>query len=120
MMKKRWGRIINITSVIGFAGNGGQANYSAAKAGMVGLTRSAAREFASRNITVNAVAPGYIITDMTSELPDKVKESILTAIPMGSLGEPDDVAGAVLYLASDDARYITGQVIHVNGGMFMG
>ena len=120
MMKKRSGRVITITSVIGFAGNAGQANYAAAKAGLVGLTRSAAREFASRNITVNAVAPGYIITDMTKELPDKVKENILSAIPMGSLGEADDVAGAVAYLAGDDARYITGQVIHVNGGMYMG
>jgi 3-oxoacyl-[acyl-carrier protein] reductase len=120
MMKKRWGRIVTITSVIGFAGNPGQANYSAAKAGLVGLTRSAAREFASRSITVNAVAPGYIVTDMTNELPEKVKENILTAIPMGRLGEADDVAGAVCYLVSDDARYVTGQVIHVNGGMFMG
>ncbi len=120
MMKKRWGRIVTITSVIGFAGNPGQANYSAAKAGLVGLTRSAAREFASRNITVNGVAPGYIVTDMTKELPEKVKENILTAIPMGTLGEADDVAGAVCYLVSDDARYVTGQVIHVNGGMFMG
>lgn len=120
MMKKRMGRIITITSVIGFAGNAGQANYAAAKAGLVGLTRSVAREFASRNITVNAVAPGYIVTDMTKELPEKVKENILSAIPMGTLGEPDDVAGAVAYLASDDAKYVTGQVIHVNGGMFMG
>lgn len=120
MMKKRWGRIVTITSVIGFAGNPGQANYSAAKAGLIGLTRSGAREFASRGITVNAVAPGYIITDMTNELPEKVKENILTAIPMGKLGEADDVAGAVCYLVSDDAQYVTGQVIHVNGGMFMG
>jgi len=120
MMKKRWGRIITITSVIGFAGNAGQANYAAAKAGLTGLTRSAAREFASRGITVNAVAPGYIVTDMTNDLPEKVKENILTAIPMGTLGEADDVAGAVAYLASEDARYVTGQVIHVNGGMFMG
>lgn len=120
MMKKRWGRIVTITSVIGFAGNPGQSNYSAAKAGILGLTRSAAREFASRGITVNAVAPGYIITDMTNELPEKVKENILTAIPMARLGEADDVAGAVCYLVSDDARYVTGQTIHVNGGMFMG
>ncbi len=120
MMKQRWGRIIIITSVVGFAGNAGQANYSAAKAGLVGLTRSAARELASRGITVNCVAPGYIDTDMTSELPEAVKEKILSEIPLGILGEPEDIAKAVTYLASDDARYITGQAIHVNGGMFMG
>lgn len=120
MMKQRWGRIIVITSVVGFAGNAGQVNYSAAKAGLVGLTRSSARELASRGITVNCVAPGYIDTDMTSELPDTVKEKILAEIPLGILGEPQDIAGAVTYLASDDARYITGQAIHVNGGMFMG
>ncbi len=120
MMKQRWGRIIVITSVVGFAGNAGQANYSAAKAGLVGLTRSAARELASRGITVNCVAPGYIDTDMTSELPEAVKEKILSEIPLGILGQPEDIAGAVTYLASDAARYITGQAIHVNGGMFMG
>jgi 3-oxoacyl-[acyl-carrier protein] reductase len=120
MMKQRWGRIIIITSVVGFAGNAGQANYSAAKAGLVGLTRSSARELASRGITVNCVAPGYIDTDMTSELPETVKEKILSEIPLGILGQPEDIAGAVTYLASDDARYITGQAIHVNGGMFMG
>ena len=120
MMKQRWGRIIIITSVVGFAGNAGQANYSAAKAGLVGLTRSSARELASRSITVNCVAPGYIDTEMTSELPDKVKEKILAEIPLGSLGKPEDIAAAVTYLASDDARYVTGQAIHVNGGMFMG
>ena len=120
MMKQRWGRIIIITSVVGFAGNAGQANYSAAKAGLVGLTRSAARELASRSITVNCVAPGYIDTDMTSELPEAVKEKILAEIPLGILGDPEDIAGAVTYLASDDARYVTGQAIHVNGGMFMG
>ncbi len=120
MMKKRWGRIIIITSVVGFAGNAGQANYSAAKAGLVGLTRSTARELASRSITVNCVAPGYIDTDMTAELPAGVKEKILAEIPLGILGQPGDIAGAVLYLASEDARYITGQAIHVNGGMFMG
>ena len=120
MMKQRWGRIVIITSVVGFAGNAGQANYSAAKAGLVGLTRSSAREFASRGITVNCVAPGYIDTDMTSELPEAVKEKILSEIPLGILGEPKDIAGAVTYLASEDARYVTGQVIHVNGGMFMG
>lgn len=120
MMKQRWGRIIIITSVVGFAGNAGQANYSAAKAGLVGLTRSSARELASRFITVNCVAPGYIDTEMTSGLPDAVKEKILAEIPLGTLGQPEDIAGAVTYLASDDARYITGQTIHVNGGMFMG
>ena len=120
MMKQRWGRIIIITSVVGFAGNAGQANYSAAKAGLVGLTRSSARELASRGITVNCVAPGYIDTDMTSGLPDAVKEKILSEIPLGILGQPDDIAGAVTYLASDAARYVTGQAIHVNGGMFMG
>jgi len=120
MMKQRWGRIIIITSVVGFAGNAGQTNYSAAKAGLVGLTRSSARELASRSITVNCVAPGYIDTDMTSELPQAVKEKILAEIPLGSLGTPEDIASAVTYLASDDARYVTGQAIHVNGGMFMG
>ena len=103
MMKQRWGRIIIITSVVGFAGNAGQANYSASKAGLVGLTRSSARELASRGITVNCVAPGYIDTDMTSELPEAVKEKILSEIPLGLLGEPEDIAGAVTYLASDDA-----------------
>jgi 3-oxoacyl-[acyl-carrier protein] reductase len=120
MMKNRWGRIINITSVIGFAGNGGQANYAAAKAGLVGLTRSAAKELASRGITVNGVAPGYIDTDMTRGLPEAVTEKILGEIPLNSLGTPDDVAAAAAWLASDDAGYITGQFIHVNGGMFMG
>ncbi len=120
MMKQRWGRIIIITSVVGFSGNAGQANYSASKAGLVGLTRSSARELASRGITVNCVAPGYIATDMTSKLPETVKEKILSEIPLGILGEPGDIAGAVTYLASDDAGYVTGQTIHVNGGMFMG
>jgi len=120
MMKQRAGSIINITSVIGFAGNAGQANYSAAKAGLVGLTRSLAKEMASRNITVNGVAPGYIDTDMTKDLPETVKEIILNEIPMKSMGTADDVAAAVAFLASDDARYITGQFIHVNGGMYMG
>jgi 3-oxoacyl-[acyl-carrier protein] reductase len=120
MMKQRWGRIIIITSVVGFAGNAGQANYAAAKAGLVGLTRSAARELASRGITVNCVAPGYIDTEMTSELPEKVKEKILSEIPLSVLGEPEDIAGAVAFLTSEDARYVTGQAIHVNGGMFMG
>ena len=120
MMKKRWGRIIAITSVIGFAGSAGQGNYAAAKAGLVGLVRSSAREFASRGITVNGVAPGYIDTDMTSKLADPVKQRILDEIPLGVLGESKDIAGAVAYLVSEDARYVTGQVIHVSGGMFMG
>lgn len=120
MMKKRWGRIITITSVIGFAGNAGQANYAAAKAGLVGLTRSVARELASRGVTVNGVAPGYIKTEMTSGLSEDVTEKIRSEIPMGVLGEAEDVAGAVAYLASEEARYVTGQFIHVNGGMFMG
>jgi len=120
MMRQRWGRIIIITSVVGFAGNAGQANYSASKAGLVGLMRSSARELASRGITVNCVAPGYIETEMTSELAEAVREKILSEIPLGFLGEPGDIAGAVTYLASDDARYVTGQTIHVNGGMFMG
>ena len=120
MMKKRWGRIITITSVIGFAGNAGQANYAAAKAGLAGLTRSVARELASRGITANGVAPGYIDTDMTRGLPEAVTEKILSEIPLNSLGTPEDVAGAVAYLASEEARYVTGQFIHVNGGMFMG
>jgi len=120
MMKQRWGRIINISSVIGFLGNAGQVNYAAAKAGLTGLTRSTARELASRNITVNGVAPGYIDTDMTRDLSDEVKGKILEEIPMGCMGAADDVAGAVAYLVVEDARYVTGQFIHVNGGMFMG
>ncbi len=120
MMKQRWGRIINISSVIGFAGNAGQVNYAAAKAGMVGLTRSVAKELASRNITVNGVAPGYIVTDMTKDLPAEITEKIKAEIPLGTLGEADDVAAAVAYLAGEEARYVTGQFIHVNGGMFMG
>ena len=119
MMKKRQGRIVNISSVVGFSGNGGQANYSAAKAGMVGLTKSMAREFASRNITVNCVAPGYIVTEMTEALGEDVQQKMLGEIPMGTLGSADDVAGAVLYLISDEAAYVTGQTIHVNGGMYM-
>lgn len=120
MMKQRWGRIIIISSVVGFSGNAGQANYSASKAGLVGLTRSSARELASRGITVNCIAPGYIATEMTNELATGVREKILSEIPLGILGEPGDIAGAVNYLASEDARYVTGQTIHVNGGMFMG
>ncbi len=120
MMKQRGGRIVSITSVIGFAGNAGQANYAAAKAGIVGLTRSIARELAPRGITVNGVAPGYIETDMTAGLSQEVTDKILSEIPLKSLGSVEDVAAAVSYLASDEAKYVTGQFIHVNGGMFMG
>jgi 3-oxoacyl-[acyl-carrier protein] reductase len=119
MMKKRWGRIVNISSVIGFAGNAGQVNYASAKAGMLGLTKSMAREFATRNITVNAVAPGYIVTDMTSGLPEEIQEKIKAEIPLATLGRVEDVAGAVAYLVGDDGEYVTGQTIHVNGGMYM-
>lgn len=120
MMKKRWGRIINMTSVIGFLGNAGQVNYAAAKAGMVGLTKSMARELASRNVTVNCVAPGYIVTDMTRELPDDVREAIKAQVPLGALGKPEDIAAAVAFLASPESGYMTGQTLHVNGGMYMG
>ncbi len=119
MMKKRWGRIVNISSVIGFSGNAGQVNYASAKAGMQGLTKSMAREFATRNITVNAVAPGYIVTDMTRDLSEEIQEKIKAEIPLASLGEPDDVAGAVAFLVSNDGSYVTGSTIHVNGGMYM-
>jgi len=119
MLKQRSGRIINIASVVGVIGNAGQCNYSASKAGLIGLTKSAARELASRGITVNAVAPGYIRTAMTDALPDDVKQAVLNTIPLKSLGSAEDVANAVLFLASDDARYVTGHVLHVDGGMAM-
>ena len=119
MAKKRSGRIINMASVVGLTGNTGQANYAAAKAGVIGFTKSAAKEFSSRGITVNAVAPGFIDTDMTVGLSDKAKEMILASIPLGRMGSPDDVAEAVLFLASDRAAYITGQVLNVDGGMVM-
>jgi len=117
MMKARQGRIINITSIIGVRGNAGQANYAASKAGIIGLTKTTAREFASRNITCNAIAPGFIQTDMTHALGDKAKEELLQQIPLGFLGETVDIANTVLFFASDEARYITGQVICVDGGM---
>jgi 3-oxoacyl-[acyl-carrier protein] reductase len=119
MMKERRGRIISITSVVGLMGNAGQVNYAAAKAGVIGLTKSLARELASRNITVNAVAPGFIDTDMTRSLSDELKEGLLKQIPLGRLGSADDVAEAVLFLASPAAAYITGQTLSVNGGMLM-
>lgn len=119
MMKKKWGRIINISSVSGVAGNPGQVNYSAAKAGMIGMTKSMAREYASRNITVNSVAPGYIETEMTDLLDEKTKEQLMAEIPLACLGSTEDVAGAVAYLASEDGRYVTGQTLQVNGGMHM-
>lgn len=120
MIKQRSGRIINISSVIGSLGNAGQANYAASKAGLVGLTRSVARELAPRGILVNAIAPGYIETDMTAAISDEMKKSLSSQIPLGRLGSPEDVAVVVGFLASEAASYITGQVIHVNGGMFMG
>lgn len=119
MMKKKWGRIVNISSVSGVAGNPGQVNYSAAKAGLIGLTKSMAREYASRNITVNSVAPGYIETEMTESLDLKTQEQIKGEIPLGTFGRVEDVAAAVAYLASEDGQYVTGQTLHVNGGMYM-
>ena len=119
MIKQRGGRIVNISSLVGQIGNAGQANYVASKAGMMGFTKTVAREVAGRGITVNAVAPGYIDTEMTASLPDKVKQAFLEQIPLGRVGKPEDVAEAVYWLCSGGASYITGQVIHVNGGMFM-
>ena len=119
MMKARWGRIINITSVVGASGNAGQANYAAAKAGVVGMAKSLARELGSRSITVNCVAPGFIDTDMTRALSEEQKSALLAQIPLGRLGSPEDVAAAVAYLASPAAAYVTGTVLHVNGGMYL-
>lgn len=119
MMRERWGRIVNISSVVGLMGNIGQANYVASKAGLIGLTKTLALELASRNITVNAVAPGFIETDMTRVLPEDIKQKMLARIPLQRMGQPADVAAAVRFLVSDAAGYITGQVISVNGGMYM-
>ena len=119
MMKKRCGRIISISSVVGLMGNPGQTNYCAAKAGIIGFTKAMAREVASRGITVNSVAPGFIATDMTAVLTDEQKASILSTVPAGRLGSPEEIAAAVIFLASDGAAYVTGQTISVNGGMYM-
>jgi 3-oxoacyl-[acyl-carrier protein] reductase len=119
MMKQRYGRIISITSVVGASGNPGQANYAAAKAGLAGMTRALARELGSRNITVNCVAPGFINTDMTADLPQAQQQALLNQIPLGHLGRPEDIAHAVAYLAAPQAAYVTGQELHVNGGMYM-
>ena len=119
MMRQRYGRIVNMASVVGVAGNAGQANYSASKAGVIGLTKSAAKELASRGITVNAIAPGMIETDMTADLADKVKDEMMKQIPLKRFGQAEDVANAAAFLVSDEAAYITGQVLHVDGGMVM-
>ncbi|MGA2272918.1 MAG: 3-oxoacyl-[acyl-carrier-protein] reductase [Bryobacteraceae bacterium] len=119
MMRNRWGRIINISSVVGQAGSVGQANYAASKAGLIGLTKALAQEMGSRGITVNAIAPGYIDTDMTKSLPEELKQKMLATVPLGRMGTPEDIANAVKFLVSDDASYITGHVLAVNGGMYM-
>lgn len=119
MMKQRAGRIINISSIVGVAGNPGQANYVAAKAGVIGLTKTTAQELASRNILVNAIAPGFITTEMTEGLPEELKDGMLKQIPLAKLGQPEDIAKAVAFFASDNASYITGQTLHIDGGMVM-
>ncbi len=119
MMKARYGRIINVTSVVGFMGNAGQTNYAAAKAGIVGFSKSLAREVGSRNITVNCVAPGFIDTDMTRAMPEAAREGLLAHVPLGRFGRPEEVAAAVVFLASEAAGYVTGSTIHVNGGMLI-
>jgi len=119
MMRNRWGRIVNMSSVVGQAGSAGQANYAASKAGLIGLTKALAQEMGSRGITVNAIAPGYIDTDMTKSLPEELKQKMLATVPLARMGTPEDIANAVKFLVSDEASYITGHVLAVNGGMYM-